>query len=589
MRASPGKLSVRILSALQSARPPLDLPNRWDIVVFPALFGVIFLLAWGSHQMAGPYSLGEPLHITLDPAALPEYALRTVLRMGAAMVFSLLFTLTYATLAAKNRRAEQVMVPLLDVLQSVPILGFLSITVMGFIHLFPGSLLGPEAAAIFAIFTSQAWNMAFSFYHSLRMIPKELYQVADVFQLSAWQRFWKLEVPFAMPNLLWNTMMSASGGWFFVVASEAISVAGHDILLPGVGSYIATAIQQQNLTAIGYAIGTMLLVVLVTDQLVFRPLVAWADRFKFEQVTAGEAPTSWVFTLLTRTRLLRKLLILPARIWEWSVRLFQHIPAKPFPRIRLRITRREARRLDRLWNWFLIVAAGLSIVVLARFVLSEAGYAEVGRVFLLGLATATRVLVLMVLASLIWVPVGVWIGLHPRLAQHLQPVALFLAAFPANLLFPLAVSLIVLHHLSPEIWLSPLMILGTQWYILFNVIAGASAIPADLREVAANLGLRRAALWRRLILPAIFPAFVTGGITASGGAWNASVVSEIASWGATTVSATGIGAYIAQQTASGDYPRVALGIAVMSLYVIAFNRLVWRRLYLYAEKRLTLG
>lgn len=580
---------MRILSALQSARPPLDLPNRWDIVVFPALFGVIFLLAWGSHQMAGPYSLGEPLHITLDPTALPEYALRTVLRMGAAMVLSLLFTLTYATLAAKNRYAEQVMIPLLDVLQSVPILGFLSITVMGFIHLFPGSLLGPEAAAIFAIFTSQAWNMAFSFYHSLRMIPKELYQVASVFQLSAWQRFWKLEVPFAMPNLLWNTMMSASGGWFFVVASEAISVAGHDILLPGIGSYIATAIQQQNLTAIGYAIGTMLLVVLVTDQLVFRPLVAWADRFKFEQVTAGEAPTSWVLTLLTRTRLLRKLLILPARIWEWSVRLFQHVPAKPFPRIRLRITRREARRLDRLWNWFLIVAAGLSIVVLARFVLSEAGYAEVGRVFLLGLATATRVLVLMVLASLIWVPVGVWIGLHPRLAQHLQPVALFLAAFPANLLFPLAVSLIVLHHLSPEIWLSPLMILGTQWYILFNIIAGAAAIPTDLREVAANLGLRRVALWRRLILPAIFPAFVTGGITASGGAWNASVVSEIASWGATTVSATGIGAYIAQQTASGDYPRVALGIAVMSLYVIAFNRLVWRRLYLYAEKRLTLG
>jgi NitT/TauT family transport system permease protein len=580
---------VRILSALQSVRPPLDLPNRWDIVVFPALFGVIFLLAWGSHQMAGPFSLGEPLHITLNPAALPEYALRTVLRMGAAMVFSLLFTLTYATLAAKNRRAEQVMVPLLDVLQSVPILGFLSITVMGFIHLFPGSLLGPEAAAIFAIFTSQAWNMAFSFYHSLRMIPKELYQVADVFQLSAWQRFWKLEVPFAMPNLLWNTMMSASGGWFFVVASEAISVAGHDILLPGVGSYIATAIQQQNLTAIGYAIGTMLLVVLATDQLVFRPLVAWADRFKFEQATAGEASTSWMLTLLTRTRLLRKLLVLPARIWEWSVRLSQHIPAKPFPHIRLRITRREARRLDRLWNWFLIVAAGLSIVVLARFVLSEAGYAEVGRVFLLGLATATRVLVLMVLASLIWVPVGVWIGLHPRLAQRLQPVALFLAAFPANLLFPLAVSLIVLHNLNPEIWLSPLMILGTQWYILFNVIAGAAAIPADLREVAANLGLRRAALWRRLILPAIFPAFVTGGITASGGAWNASVVSEIASWGATTVSATGIGAYIAQQTASGDYPRVALGIAVMSLYVIAFNRLVWRRLYLYAEKRLTLG
>ncbi len=580
---------MRVLSTLQLTRPPLDLPNRWDIVVLPVLFGLIFLLAWGSQQMTAPYNLGEPLHISLDPAALPQYAVRTVLRMGAAMVFSLIFTLTYATLAAKNRRAGQVMVPLLDVLQSVPILGFLSITVMGFIHLFPGSLLGPEAAAIFAIFTSQAWNMAFSFYHSLRMIPKELYQVADVFKLSGWHRFWKLEVPFALPNLLWNAMMSASGGWFFVVASEAISVSGHEILLPGVGSYIAVAIQQQNLTAIGFAIGTMLLVVLVTDQIVFRPLVAWADRFKYEQATAGEAPTSWVLILLRRTRLLRWLMIVPTWLWEQSVRLFQRIPAKTFPRIRLHITRREARRLDRLWNWFLVIAAGLSIVVLARFVLREAGYAEVGRVFILGLATAARVIVLVVAASLLWVPIGVWIGLRPRLAQQLQPVALFLAAFPANLLFPLAVSLIVLHRLNPEIWLSPLMILGTQWYILFNVIAGAAAIPTDLREVAANLGMRSAILWRRLILPAIFPAFITGGITASGGAWNASVVSEVASWGTHTVSATGIGAYIAQQTASGDHARVALGIAVMSLYVIALNRLIWRRLYLYAEKRLTLG
>lgn len=581
---------MRLFSILQSARAPLDLPNRWDIVVFPAVFGLIFLLAWGTHQMVAPYSLGEPIEITLDPAALPQYAARTVLRMAAAMALSLVFTLTYATLAAKNRRAEKVMIPLLDVLQSVPILGFLSITVLGFIRLFPGSLLGPEAAAIFAIFTSQAWNMAFSFYHSLRVIPRELYQVAAVFQLSGWQRFWKLEVPFALPNLLWNAMMSASGGWFFVVASEAISVAGHNILLPGVGSYIAVAIQQQDLTAIGYAIGTMLLVVLVTDQLVFRPLVAWADRFKFEQASLGEAPSSWVLTLLTRTHLLRRLLVVPAWLWEWSVRQFRRLPAKPFlPRLRLRITRREARRLDRLWNWFLVIAAGLSIVILTRFVVRETSYAEIAQVFLLGLVTALRVVVLIFLASLVWVPIGVWIGLRPRLAQHLQPVALFLSSFPANLLFPLVVSLIVIHHLNPEIWLSPLMILGTQWYILFNVIAGAAAIPADLREVSTNLGLRGWAWWRRLVLPAIFPAFVTGGITASGGAWNASVVSEIAGWGAHTVSATGLGAYIALQTASGDHARVALGIAVMSLYVVALNRLVWRRLHLYAEKHLTLG
>jgi NitT/TauT family transport system permease protein len=280
--------------------------------------------------------------------------------------------------------------------------------------------------------------------------------------------------------------------------------------------------------------------------------------------------------------------VLPTTLWEWSAWLFQRVPAKPFFRLRWKITRRDARLLDRLWNVLLIVAATLCIVFLARFVQREADYAEIGQVFLLGLITAARVLVLLALASLVWVPIGVWIGLRPALAQRLQPLALFLAAFPANLLFPLVVWWIVTGQHNPEIWLSPLMILGTQWYILFNVIAGASAIPADLREAAANLGLKGWALWRRLILPAIFPAYLTGGITASGGAWNASVVAEIASWGSTTLAATGLGAYIAEQTASGDHPRVALGIAVMSLYVVALNRLVWSRLYRWAERKLTL-
>jgi NitT/TauT family transport system permease protein len=579
---------MRLTAALQSARSLLSFPNRWDIVVLPAILGLIFWLGWGLHAMRAPFALGEMLPISLDPANLPGYALRTSLRMGAALLLSFVFTFVYATLAARSRRAEQILIPVLDVLQSVPILGFLSITVMGFIQLFPGSLAGPEAAAIFAIFTSQAWNMTFSLYHSLRMVPKDLYQAADVFQLSAWQRYWKLEVPFALPNLLWNTMMSVSGGWFFVVASEAISVSGQSIMLPGIGSYIALAIQAQNLTAIGYAIVAMLVVVLAGDQLVFRPLVAWAERFKYEQSAASEAPDSWVLTLLRRTRLMRALIVLPTHLWEWSVWLFRRVPAKPFFRLRWKITRRDARLLDRLWNVLLIVAATLCIVFLARFVLREADYAEIGHVFLLGLITGTRVVVLLALASLIWVPIGVWIGLRPALAQRLQPLALFLAAFPANLLFPLVVVWIVTGQHNPEIWLSPLMILGTQWYILFNVIAGASAIPADLREAAANIGLKGWALWRRLILPAIFPTYLTGGITASGGAWNASVVAEIASWGSTTLAATGLGAYIAEQTASGDHPRVALGIAVMSLYVVALNRLVWSRLYRMAERKLTL-
>jgi NitT/TauT family transport system permease protein len=579
---------MRLTAALQSARSLLPFPNRWDIVVLPAMLGLIFWLAWGLHAMKAPFALGETLPISLDPAQLPGYALRTSLRMGAALLLSFVFTFVYATLAARSRRAGQILIPALDVLQSVPILGFLSITVMGFIQLFPGSLAGPEAAAIFAIFTSQAWNMTFSLYHSLRMVPKDLYQAADVFQLSAWQRYWKVEVPFALPNLLWNTMMSVSGGWFFVVASEAISVSGQSIMLPGIGSYIALAIQEQNLTAIGYAIVAMLVVVLAGDQLVFRPLVAWAERFKYEQSAANEAPSSWALNLLRRTQLLRALIVLPTTLWEWSAWLFQRVPAKPFFRLRWKITRRDARLLDRLWNVLLIVAATLCIVFLARFVLRGADYAEIGHVFLLGLITAARVLVLLMLASLVWVPIGVWIGLRPALAQRLQPLALFLAAFPANLLFPLMVWWIVTGQHNPEIWLSPLMILGTQWYILFNVIAGASVIPADLREAAANLGLKGWALWRRLILPAIFPAYLTGGITASGGAWNASVVAEIASWGNTTLAATGLGAYIAEQTASGDHPRVALGIAVMSLYVVALNRLVWNRLYRWAERKLTL-
>jgi NitT/TauT family transport system permease protein len=569
-------------------RSSLDLPNIWDFLAIPLVLSGFLLIAWGSHQMTVPYNPGEVLPVSLDPSNLPAYALRTTLRMGAAMLLSLLFTFTYATLAAKSARAGMVMIPVLDVLQSVPILGFLSITVVGFISLFKGSLMGPEAAAIFAIFTSQAWNMAFSFYHSLRMIPKELYNVSHVFQLSAWQRFWKLEVPFGLPALTWNAMMSVSGGWFFVVASEAISVANQNIMLPGIGSYIALAIQSKNLAAIGYAILTMFIVILLYDQLLFRPLVAWADKFKFELSEAQEAPNSWVLTLVQRTRVMRKLLAWPARLWAFSVRLFARLPARPIPNLKLRISRREVHLLDRAWMAGLVVVAVGGMLYLAHFVLSAVSLGEIGWVFVLGLITALRVLVLIVLASLVWVPIGVWIGMRPRLSQRVQPLVLFLSAFPANLLFPLAVIAISTWHLSAEIWLSPLMILGTQWYILFNVIAGAASIPNDLREAAQNLGMRRTQLWKRLILPGIFPAYVTGGLTASGGAWNASVVAEVVSWGSTTLTATGIGSYIAQQTQSGDHARIALGIAVMSLYVIVINRLVWKRLYRFSQERLGL-
>jgi len=565
---------------------PLRLrPNYWDLVALPLVLGAIALLAWGGMAMGAHYYLGQTLPISLDPWRLPEYALRTVLRMAAALIASLVFSLGYAALAAKSRRAEKILIPVLDILQSVPILGFLSITVTGFIALFPGRLLGVECAAIFAIFTSQAWNMTFSLYQSLRTVPVELIEAARMYRLSAWQRFWRLEVPHGVPALIWNMMMSVSGGWFFVVAAEAITVSGQTIRLPGIGSYIATAIEQRDLGAIGYAVLVMLVVILLYDQLLFRPLLAWSHKFRDDPAGDDDNVRPWFLIVLQRARffdLLQSGVLALNRTIDEALRgILRHRPAP-------RAAAAPSPLLERLFDVTVFALAGASFVWLVAFVRKTVMLDEIGWVVLLGLITALKVLVLIALASLIWVPIGVWIGLRPRLADRVQPIVQFLAAFPANLFFPAAVVLILQFRLNPEIWLSPLMILGTQWYILFNVIAGTSALPAELRLVASNLGVRRVLWWRRLILPAIFPAYVTGAVTAAGGSWNASIVAEIVQWGDTTLQATGIGAYISRYTAAGDAGRIALGIAVLCLYVLAFNRLLWRRLYDLAAERLRL-
>jgi NitT/TauT family transport system permease protein len=518
--------------------------------------------------------------LALDLANLPAYAGRTTLRMLAAMVLSLLFTFTYATWAARSRRAELVLVPLLDILQSVPILGFLSVTVVFFMALAPGRVLGAEFAAVFAIFTSQAWNMAFSFYQSLRTVPAELIEASRCFRFSPWMRFWRVDVPFAMPALVWNMMMSMSGGWFFVVASEAISVGDTTVTLPGIGSYIALAIAQRRLDAIGWAIGAMLIVILVYDQLLFRPLVAWADRFRFEQEAGVAAPRSWVLTVLRRSRLVATLAAPVAAAWRRSYRRggSRSLPGGG-----------DARAwVDRIWAAVVLGLAALALWRIARFILGTVSLTEALAVIGLGSATMVRVLVLIALASAVWVPIGVWVGVRPRLARIVQPVAQFLAAFPANLLFPVAVSVIVALALNPDVWLSPLMVLGTQWYILFNVVAGAAALPSELRDVGTNLRVGGWLWWRRIALPGVFPFYVTGAITASGGSWNASIVAEVASWGDQRLQAHGLGAYIAGATEAGDYHRIVLGIAVMSLFVVIGNRAFWRRLYWYAERKFRL-
>ena len=561
------------------------LPNLWDAVAFVCVIGALIAVGHVAEGTMTRIDAPGATEITLDPTHLPEYAVRTTMRMFAALAASLLFTFTYGTAAAKSRRAALVLVPVLDVLQSVPILGFLTFTVVFFMNLFPGQVLGLELAAIFAIFTSQAWNMAFSMYQSLKTVPADLHEASISFHLTSWQRFWKLEVPFAAPGLVWNTMMSMSGGWFFVVASEAVSVGNSTWKLPGIGSYVALALEKQDIVAVGWAILAMLLVILLYDQLLFRPLVAWSAKFRFETTAGATASDPWMLRLMRRTRLLKFCGELGGDAAAFLGGMRFSFGRRP----RIVASAKASRAVDIVWAAALAVVVGLATWRVARFASHALSWSDVRTAVGLGLITLLRVVVLMIVASLIWVPIGVWLGLRPVWARRAQPIAQFLAAFPANLLFPPFVLFIVYFHLSPDIWLTPLMVLGTQWYILFNVIAGAAAFPGDLKEVASNFRVGGLLWWRKVIIPGIFPYYVTGAITASGGSWNAAIVAEVASWGNTKLQAHGLGAYIADATDKGDMARVVLGVVVMSAFVVLFNRLLWRPMYGYAQRRLTLA
>ncbi len=411
-----------------------NLPNLWDFAALILVLGVLVLMSYGSRGMTSPLNAPETAALSLDYWNLPYYGLRTTLRMFAAIIVSLLFTFTYATLAAKSRRAEMALIPLLDVLQSVPILGFLSFTVTFFLQLFPGSTLGAECAAIFVIFTSQAWNMAFSFYQSLRSVPRDLEEVAANFQLTPWQRFWQLETPFAMPSLIWNMMMSMSGGWFFVVASEAISVGDVNIRLPGIGSYLALAIEQRRIDCVGAAVVAVALIILAYDQLLFRPVVAFADKFRVELTVSQTQSDSWVRDMFLRTRWLQRAMNYPATLLRALSLLSLRLPARlhrdgpPNPKIELIV--------DLLWYMIIGVLLFISLTMTISFVRSGVNMEEVKTVAILTFYTLLRVMALIAIASLIWVPAGIWIGLRPRIAEKAQPLAQFLAAFPANVLFP---------------------------------------------------------------------------------------------------------------------------------------------------------
>lgn len=557
-------------------------PNIWDIIALIIISACIILLIWAALQMVAPYEVGQSIDIDLDPSNLPRYALRTISRIFIALCISLLFTFTVGTLAAKNAQAERILIPMIDILQSVPVLSFLAITVVGFIRLFPGSLLGPECASIFAIFTAQAWNMTLGFYQTLKNIPADLKEVAHMFHLSKWQQFWRIEVPCSMSSLLWNMMMSTSASWFFVVASEAIYVSNQQIRLPGIGSYIALAIEHSDMLSVCYAIIVMFFLILIYDQLIFRPLLQWSEQFYLDTFFSEANTRSWTMHLLNKTRFLKYTKHLFELFTDRFVNFFRY-EENQFSLFE------KTEKLKRLGQWlsysFILALSLGSLIIFLYYIYTAISLSEILRVTWLGFITTLRVMVLIVLCSLIWVPVGVYIGMRPRTAKLVQPLIQILAAFPANLLFPLVVIFILHYHLNIEIWTTPLMILGSQWYILFNIIAGVSTIPKDLYHVTNNLGVSKWLWWRRFMLPGIFPYFITGAMTAAGGAWNASIVAEWVTWGQNTITATGIGAYITHSTKVGDFHRIALGTAMMCFYVLLLNRLIWRPLYKFAEER----
>lgn len=563
-------------------------PTYWDMIALCLVVGAIVLLALGAKGMTSPYQVGESIPISLDPVNLPYYGFRSVLRMGIAMMFSLLFTFIVGTAAAKSTHAERFIIPSIDILQSVPVLGYLSITVIAFIALFPNSLLGPEFAAIFVIFTAQVWNMTLSFYQSLKSVPNDLREAASILQLSPWQRFWRLDTPFAMPGLIWNMMMSMSGSWFFVVATEAITVNNQNIMLPGIGSYIAVAIQAADMHAILYAILAMLGIILIYDQLIFRPLNQWMDKFKFEEVADEVESNSWVIKLFQRAKWLRRGGTFLMGLWYYFVN-FPPFRSKPKKKLQTDRAQKIGKYGLVIWYVFLTSAIITSLSILTLFVFSSVGFEEALNVTGMGFVTAFRVLSMVAVSSIIWIPLGVWIGLRPSVARVAQPTIQFLASFPVNLFYPVAVFFIVMYDLNVDVWSSPLMILGAQWYVAFNVIAGVIAIPKDLRQAARSLKVKGWLWWKRLILPSIFPYYVTGAITAAGGAWNASIVAEVLTWGDTHLVATGLGAYVAEQSIAGDFPRLALGICIMCFYVLIFNKILWRPLYRIATERFSLN
>lgn len=554
-----------------------------DLPIFAgglALFYAFILLA---RYWASPFT--PAVEISRSPSVLPLYAGYSLMRIAIAYFLSLTFTLVYGYVAAYNAKAERLMIPLLDILQSIPVLSFLPGVMLAMVSVFPRHQLGVELGAILLIFTGQVWNMAFSFYSSLKSIPRDLREAARLYRFSPWQRFVQVELPYAGIGLIWNSMMSVAGGWFFLMACEMFVLGSRDFRLPGLGSYLQTASSAGDMHAICLGLITMMSVIVILDLIVWRPVIAWAQKFKFEQVESSDQPDSLVLNFLQRSRALS--LISRRLVRPLSEHVLLYFAGREEPS-----SRTENR--SRLKQWMLrtlvaVVMIGILICMVdASRLLAGLTAADVKAMILGSLATFLRVLCSLVIGTAWTVPLGVWIGFHPRLARIAQPLAQIAASVPATALFP--VVLLVLIRIGGGLGIGSivLLLLGTQWYVLFNVIAGAMAIPTDLKEAAAVFRFGRRERWTLLILPGIFPYLITGLVTAAGGAWNASIVAEYFHFGGQTLSTVGLGATISQATDAGNFRLLLAATILMAAIVVTVNRMIWRPLYGLAETRFKL-
>jgi len=564
---------------------------RWvEFVLLCAVAAVTFGVMRAAAEWRAPLSPG--FSISLSPLKLPYYAALSTLRMVLAYIVSLVFSIAYARFAASSKAAERVMLPLLDILQSIPILSFMPGVVLGLVALFPGRTFGLELAAVILIFTSQAWNLAFSFHQSLITIPSELTEAARIYRLGFWRKFTRLELPFGVISLIANSMMSWAGGWFFLMASEQFAVGDGRLRLPGLGSYLAAAADAGNTRALVYGLLTLVVVIVLLDQIVWRPLLAWSDRFKFESAGSG-SPSSRVLDALRGSRLidaLRSRVLRPAgRRIDRALGASQNGDGPDTVDGDVPPARRRRRRVVGIAALVLAAAAVVWGVALAADALGGLTRGDWGRVGVSAAATLARTTIALVIAAAWTIPAGVAIGTNPRLARRLQPIVQITASIPATAVFPVLLLALLTIPGGLNVAAVALMLLGTQWYVLFNVIAGAMAIPSDLKEAAAMYHVAGWRRWKTLILPAIFPYLVTGMITATGGAWNASIVAEYVTFAGHTTSTTGLGALIAGAAERGDFPILLAGTLVMAGIVIVINRLLWRRLYGYAETRFRLG